>query len=224
MNNQTIVEEEKEEKVISSEKLYYNIPKRLIDILGGLVGCIMLIPITIIVKIAYMLTGDFNPIFFKQERIGRNGKKIYIYKYRSMIMNADEVLFKMMEENEEIAREYKRYKKLKDDPRITKVGKFIRSTSIDEFPQFINVFLGNMSLVGPRPYLFREKGDMGEYFDVVINMKPGLTGYWQVNGRSHTDFGYRLVLDEYYYNHRSLIMDIKIILKTIKQVFFRKGV
>lgn len=224
MNNQTIVEEEKEEKVISSEKLYYNIPKRLIDILGGLVGCIMLIPITIIVKIAYMLTGDFNSIFFKQERIGRYGKKIYIYKYRSMIMNADEVLFKMMEENEEIAREYKRYKKLKDDPRITKVGKFIRSTSIDEFPQFINVFLGSMSLVGPRPYLFREKEDMGEYFDVVTNMKPGLTGYWQVNGRSHTDFGYRLVLDEYYYNHRSLIMDIKIILKTIKQVFFRKGV
>lgn len=224
MDEQIIIEEKEEEKVISSEKLYYNIPKRLIDILGGLVGCIMLIPITIMVKIAYMLTGDFNSIFFKQERIGKNGKKINIYKYRSMIMNADEVLFKMLEENEEIAREYKRYKKLKDDPRITKVGKFIRATSIDEFPQFINVLIGNMSLVGPRPYLFREKEDMGEYFDVVINMKPGLTGYWQVNGRSHTDFGYRLVLDEYYYSHRSLMMDIKIILKTIKQVFFKKGV
>jgi undecaprenyl-phosphate galactose phosphotransferase len=223
MNEQTIVEEKEDEKVIVTEKLYYNIPKRLIDILGGIVGCILLIPITIIVKIAYILSGDFNSIFFKQERIGRYGKPIKIYKFRSMVMNADEVLFKMLEENPEIAREYKRYKKLKNDPRITKVGNFIRKASIDEFPQFINVLIGNMSLVGPRPYLYREKEDMGEYFNIVTKCKPGITGYWQVNGRSQTDFGYRLVLDEYYYNHRNLIMDIKILLKTIKQVVFKKG-
>lgn len=222
MNEHTYTEEAKEQKYMS-EKLYYNIPKRIVDILGGVVGVILLIPITIIVKIAYILTGDFGPIFFKQERIGRNGKVINIYKFRSMVMNADEVLFKMLEENPEAAREYKRYKKLSDDPRVTKVGKFIRNFSVDEIPQFINVLKGDMSLVGPRPYLFREKQDMGEYYDVIIKCKPGVSGYWQVNGRSHTDFGYRLVLDEYYYNHRNLILDLKILIKTFAKVFKKDG-
>ena len=140
-----------------------------------------------------------------------------------MVENADEILFKMLEENEEMRLEYKRYKKLKNDPRITKVGKFIRDTSIDEFPQFINVLKGDMSLVGPRPYLYREKEDMGEYYNTVIKCKPGITGYWQVNGRSGTDFIKRLVLDEYYYNHRSLILDIKIMLKTFIKVFKKDG-
>lgn len=214
---------EQEELEVSSESKLYRIPKRIIDIIGGLVGCIILIPIIILVKLAYMMTGDFNSIFFKQERIGKNGKKINIYKFRSMVMNADEVLYKLLEENEEVAREYKRYKKLKNDPRITKIGKFIRNYSIDEFPQFINVLMGNMSLVGPRPYLFREKEDMGEYFDIIIKCKPGVTGYWQVNGRSHTDFGQRLVLDEYYYNHRNLGMDFKIVVKTFSKVFKKDG-
>jgi len=222
MNEQTIIKEKTKEKVIG-ERLYYNLPKRIIDIIGGLIGCIVTIPVIFIVKIAYMLTGDFAPIMFKQERIGRYGKPFKLYKFRTMIVNADEVLFKMLEEDEEAAREYKRYKKLKNDPRITKVGHFLRSTSLDEFPQFLNVLKGEMTLVGPRPYLFREKEDMGEYFDIVTKCKPGLTGYWQVNGRSNTDFGYRLVLDEYYYIHRTLIMDIKILIKTIKQVFFKEG-
>lgn len=208
-------------KKISVSKLY-TVPKRIFDIIVGLVGCILLIPLIIGVKIANLLNHDKAPILFKQERIGRNGKPIYIYKFRSMVENADEILFKMLEENEEMRLEYKRYKKLKNDPRITKVGKFIRDTSIDEFPQFINVLKGDMSLVGPRPYLYREKEDMGEYYNTVIKCKPGITGYWQVNGRSSTDFVERLILDEYYYNNRNIAIDIKIIIKTFLQVIIRK--
>lgn len=222
MNNVDIELEIEQKKELSNSRLYH-IPKRILDIIGGLIGSVLLIPIVIILKLAFVITGDFGPLFFKQERIGKNGKKINIYKFRSMIMNADEVLFKLLEEDTDAAREYKRYKKLANDPRITKVGAFIRKYSIDEIPQFINVLQGDMSLVGPRPYLFREKEDMGDYFNVIIKCKPGVSGYWQVNGRSHTDFGQRLVLDEYYYNHRSLSLDLKIIIKTFAKVFKKDG-
>lgn len=209
--------------IIDEDVTVYSILKRFADIIFGIIGCLFLIPLYIGVKLACIITKDTAPILFKQERIGKNGTPIYIYKFRSMVPNADKVLFKMMDENPEIKKEYKKYKKLKNDPRITKVGKFIRATSIDEFPQFVNILLGDMSLVGPRPYLFREKDDMGEYFDTIIKCKPGLTGYWQVNGRNDTDFEYRCELDYYYFEHRSLIMDAKIVIKTIKQVIFRKG-
>ena len=219
MNETNVAEETKD----IGRGLSYLIPKRILDIIGGIVGCILLIPITFFVKIAYLLTGDFGPIFFKQVRIGKDGKLIKIYKFRSMIMNADEVLEKMLKKDDDLAREYKRYKKLENDPRITKVGKLIRNTSIDEFPQFINVLKGEMSLVGPRPYLPREKEDMGEYYNTIIKCKPGITGYWQVNGRSGTGFIKRLVLDEYYYNVRCLVMDTKILLKTFTKVFKKEG-
>ncbi len=219
----TLQESIEQAKDIRESKLY-RIPKRIIDIMAGIVGVILLIPITIIVKICYICQHDNNPIFFKQERIGKNGKPIYIYKFRSMVPNADQVLFDMLEKDEEMRREYKRYKKLKNDPRITKVGKFIRNTSIDEIPQFLNLLKGDMSLVGPRPYLFREKEDMGEYYDTIIKCKPGITGYWQVNGRSNTDFGKRLVLDEYYYYHRNLNLDARIVGKTFAQVVMKKDV
>lgn len=218
--NETKVVEEIEEETLG---ISYYIPKRIFDILSGIVGCILLIPISIFIKLAYILTGDFNSIFYSQARIGKNGKLIKIYKYRSMIVNADEVLEKLLKSDKEIAREYKRYKKLENDPRITKVGRFIRKTSLDEFPQFINVLKGEMSLVGPRPYLPKEKEDMGEYYSTIIKCKPGITGYWQVNGRSGTDFVKRLVLDEYYYQTRCLIMDIKILLKTFVKVFNKDG-
>lgn len=209
--------------IIDEDVTVYSIFKRFIDIIFGIIGCIILIPLYMGVKIACLITKDTAPILFKQERIGKNGKPIYIYKFRSMVPNADKVLFKMMEENPEIRKEYKKYKKLKNDPRITKVGKFIRATSIDEFPQFVNILLGDMSLVGPRPYLFREKEDMGDYYDTIVQCKPGLTGYWQVNGRSGTDFEERLVLDEYYYNHRRTILDIKIVIKTFAKVLKKEG-
>lgn len=155
--------------------------------------------------------------------MGKNGKPIQIYKFRTMVPNADAVLFKLMEENEDIRIEYKRYKKLHHDPRITKMGGFLRSTSIDEMPQFINILKGNMSVVGPRPYLYREQKDMGEYFNTIIKCKPGLTGYSQVNGRSGTDFIKRLVMDEYYESHKGLLMDTKIFIKTFIKVFIKDG-
>lgn len=197
--------------------------KRLIDILGGIVGTIVLIPLTIGIAIANLICKDNGPIFYSQYRIGKNGKLFKIYKYRSMVVGADEKLKKYLEENEEARKEYKKYKKLKHDPRVTKVGEFIRKTSLDEFPQFINVLKGDMSLVGPRPYLEREKEDMNGYYKYITTFKPGLTGLWQISGRSDVDFVTRIDLDmQYYYNH-SLKGDIKILFKTAMKLVKREG-
>ena len=129
----------------------------------------------------------------------------------------------MLEENEELREEYRINKKLANDPRITKVGKILRKTSLDELPQLINIFLGQMSIIGNRPYLPREKEDMGEYFNDILKTKPGLTGYWQVSGRSNCTFSERLKLEKYYSEHCGLKMDIKIFFKTFYVVLLRKG-
>lgn len=197
--------------------------KRLIDILGGIVGTIVLIPLTIGIAIANLICKDNGPIFYSQYRMGKNGKLFKMYKYRSMVVGADEKLKKYLEENEEARKEYKKYKKLKHDPRVTKIGEFIRKTSLDEFPQFINVLKGDMSLVGPRPYLEREKEDMNGYYKYITTCKPGLTGLWQISGRSDVDFATRIDLDmQYYYNH-SLKGDIKILFKTAMKLVKREG-
>lgn len=198
--------------------------KRVIDIIAGLVGTILLIPITIGVYIARkILKEDDGPIFYDQLRIGKNGKHFKLYKYRSMVIGADDKLKEYLAENEEAREEYSKYKKLKKDPRITKLGNFLRKTSLDEFPQFINVLKGDMSLVGPRPYLPREKEDMGEYYKYIIQCKPGITGYWQIAGRSNVTFQDRLDLDIKYYETKSLKNDIKILLKTFKKVLGKEG-
>ena len=197
--------------------------KRAIDILGGIFGSICLIPITVGIWIANKIIGDKGPVFYTQERIGQNGKIFKMYKYRSMVIDADERLEKYLEENEEAREEYREYKKLKNDPRITKIGKFIRKTSLDEFPQFINVLKGEMSLVGPRPYLPREKEDINGFFNYITACKPGITGLWQTRGRSSTTFTDRLTLDmSYYYNH-NLKSDIKILYKTVENVVRKEG-
>ena len=205
------------------KKYLYLGTKRTFDILVGLIGCIALIPLILIVKLCNIISGDLNPVFFSQNRIGKNGKEFKFYKFRSMIPNADEALFKLLDKNPERAREYKENKKLENDPRITKIGKFLRKTSLDELPQMINVLKGDMSLIGNRPYLPREKEDMGKYYNDIVKTKPGLTGYWQVNGRSDTSFGQRLTLEQYYSNHASLKLDIKIFFKTFKVVLLHKG-
>ena len=197
--------------------------KRVFDILCALLGLIFLIPVTIFVKIAYMLTGDFSSIFYSQKRIGKYGKEFKFFKFKTMIKNADEVLFKMLEENEELGEEYRINKKLANDPRITKVGRFLRKASLDELPQVLNVLLGHMSIIGNRPYLPREKEDMGEFFNDIVKTKPGLTGYWQVSGRSNTTFKERLQLERYYSDHCGIRMDIKIFFKTFYVVLLRKG-
>lgn len=220
---ETTLEKDDTMSRVSVRKISYLVIKRIFDILISIIGLILLIPIALIIKIAYMCTGDFTSIFFVQERIGKNGKLFKFFKFRSMVPNADEILFRTMELDEIVAAEYSKNKKLKDDPRVTKIGKLIRKLSIDEFPQFINVFLGEMSLIGNRPYLPREKQDMGEYYEDIIKTKPGLTGYWQVSGRSNTTFEERLQLEKEYSDKASLRLDIKIFFKTFAVVLFGKG-
>ena len=212
-----------EKNKVSVKEVGYLFIKRLFDIICGLLGIILLIPVTIIVKIVSMCNRDFASIFFSQNRIGKNGKEFKLYKFRSMVPNADEILFKTLEMDKVAAEEYKKNKKFKNDPRITKVGSVMRKLSIDELPQLINVLKGDMSMIGNRPYLPREKDDMGEYYKDIIKTKPGLTGYWQVNGRSDTTFNERLKLESFYSNHNSLVLDIKIFFKTFQVVLFGKG-
>ena len=197
--------------------------KRTFDILVSLIGIIFLIPISIIIKLLYLISGDTASIFYSQKRIGKNGKEFKLYKYRTMVPNADEVLKKILKENKELAKEYKENKKLREDPRITKAGGIIRRYSIDELPQLLNIFTGKMSVIGNRPYLPREKKDMGDFFDSVVSTKPGLTGYWQVSGRSDVSFSRRLQLEKYYSEHCCLKLDIKIFFKTFKVVIFGEG-
>lgn len=197
--------------------------KRTIDILGGIAGCIMLIPLTLYVWRTNRKNHDHDPIFFKQLRIGKDGKLFVLYKYRTMVPNAERILNELMEKDAAVKAEYESNKKLKRDPRITKAGDFLRRKSLDEFPQFLNVLKGNMSLTGPRPYLPREREDMGIYYDYVIGCKPGLTGMWQTHGRSDISFSDRLKMDEYYYKNWSLKLDMTILVKTVKTVFHGDG-
>lgn len=227
MENEVLIKE----KVLGNTKFVsknfkhnvYLFVKRFADIVISLIGCLFLLPIAFVIKICNLITGDRHPIILSQKRIGKDGKEFNFYKFRSMIPNADEVLFKLLEMNEERRKEYELNKKLENDPRITKVGKFIRKTSIDELPQLINILKGDMSLIGNRPYLPREKDDMGKYFKDIVKTKPGLTGYWQVNGRSETSFGERLALEKYYSRHASLKLDINIFFKTFYVVLSHKG-
>lgn len=197
--------------------------KRLFDILVSMIGIIFLLPIMLVVKIMNVANKDFAPIFFTQDRIGKDGKLFKFYKFRSMVPNADEILFETLKMDKIAAEEYRVNKKFKNDPRITKAGKILRKTSLDELPQLINVLKGDMSLIGNRPYLPREKEDMQDFYDDIVKTKPGITGYWQVSGRSDTTFRKRLELESYYSNHYSLKLDIKIFFKTFKVVLFGKG-
>ena len=203
----------------SLKKYSFLFVKRLFDIIVSIIGCILLIPIALFIKIAYILSGDFHSIIFIQDRIGKDGKHFKFYKFRSMIPNADAVLWEYLKSNSEAAREYKINKKLKYDPRITTIGRIIRKISLDEFPQMINVLKGDMAIIGNRPYLPREKKDMEEYFDDIVKTKPGITGYWQVSGRSDVSFENRMQLESFYSNHYSIKLDLVIFIKTFKVVF-----
>ena len=197
--------------------------KRLFDIVCGLIGFIVLVPIIIIVKIFTLLSGDKESIFFTQNRIGQNGKEFKFYKFRSMVPNADEVLFELLKKDKELAKEYKINKKLKQDPRITKVGAILRKTSLDELPQVINILKGDMAVIGNRPYLPREKEDMGEYFNDIVSTKPGLTGLWQTSGTKKTTFAHRLLFESWYSRNMTMWLDIRIFFATFKAIIFGHG-
>lgn len=210
---------ERNKTVLRFEKII----KRFMDILGGGIGVLTLVPLTLIIWIANKIVKDNGPIFYTQERIGQNGKMFKMYKYRSMVVGADEKLEKYLNENKEAREEYKKYKKLKNDPRITMIGRILRKTSLDEFPQFINVLKGDMSLVGPRPYLPREKEDMNGFFNYITSCKPGITGFWQVNGRNDVTFTDRLSMDMNYYYNSNLKLDLKLLIRTIIKVIKKDG-
>lgn len=197
--------------------------KRTVDIIAGLIGTILLIPIIIVVAIMNKINNEDGPMFYDQLRIGKNGKIFKLYKFRSMVIGADKALKDYLATHPEEAEEYRINKKLKNDPRITKTGRFLRKTSLDEWPQFVAVLFAKMSLVGPRPYLPHEKEDMGEYYEHIIKVKPGLTGPWQVAGRNNLTFEDRLKLDEEYVSRCGNKRDFVIVLKTFKKVLGKEG-
>lgn len=221
-NEGILVAQQRETTVNFSRNLYY-IFKRIFDIIAGLFGIIIMAPLILIIKVVSIANKDYDSIFFSQERIGKDGKLFTLYKFRTMVPDADNILYQLMQSDEEFRKEYTLTKKAKNDPRITKIGKILRKTSLDEFPQFINVLLGHMSVIGNRPYLPREKEDMGEYYKDIITTKPGITGLWQTSGRSNTTFEERLQLEKKYSLVNSMKMDIKIFFKTIIQVLKREG-
>lgn len=208
-------------KILKRKFLYFGI-KRFVDIIFALIGCTFLLPIAFIVKIVYLLSGDKHSIFYTQTRIGKNGKLIHIYKFRSMVPNADEVL-KQMLKKKKYREEWKKYQKFEKDPRITKIGGILRKTSLDEVPQFINVLKGDMSLIGPRPLIVGELDEHDGDHKLYESIRPGITGWWACNGRSATTYEERLALEYYYINNLNLIMDIKCVFKTIVAVVKKDG-
>ena len=203
--------------------LFMRFMYRFSDIIIGFIGCIATLFLLLIVKIAYIKDKDYEPIIFKQERIGLNGKLYKMYKIRTMVPNADEILFQLMESDDDVRKEYEKNKKLSNDPRITRLGQKIRTSSLDEFPQFLNVLLGNMSLVGPRPYLPREIKDMGEAYTYIIQCKPAITGPWQVGGRNDINFHDRCLIDVDYVSSKNIKEDLKIFMKTLTSVITKHG-
>lgn len=211
----------KERSLIDKKKVYMTV-KRTYDLVISGMALIVLAPIMLFICLLIKIDSK-GPAILVQERIGENGKIFKMYKYRSMVVGADKLLDKYLKENEGARKEYKKYKKLQNDPRVTKIGKIIRKTSIDELPQLINVFVGNMSLVGPRPYLPREKEDMKNLYNDIVKSKPGITGIWQVSGRNDISFDKRLEMDYTYNSDKSTMYDIKILLKTFKKVLEKEG-
>lgn len=194
-----------------NRKIIYRTTKRLLDIVGSVLGLIITSPVLLMTSIFIKLDSK-GPIFFSQERVGLNGRKFKMYKFRSMVINAEELKEKLQNNNEMNGPMFK----IKEDPRITKVGRFIRKTSIDELPQLINVLKGEMSLVGPRPSLPKEVEKLEDWMLERLEVKPGLTCYWQTSGRSDIGFLEWMQLDVKYVKERSTLVDIKLIVKTFK--------
>ena len=202
-------------EVLAKESILYSVTKRLIDIVGSLCGIILLSPLFLIVAILIKLEDPKGKVFFAQERNGKYPKTFKMYKFRSMVHNAEDLLKDLMDRNEQTGPVFK----INDDPRITKVGKFIRKTSIDELPQLFNVLKGDMSLVGPRPPIPHEVDQYNSYQMQRLAVKPGLTCIWQVSGRNNIGFDEWVEMDIEYIKTRNLWLDIKLIFKTVGVLF-----
>lgn len=197
----------------------YFIIKRITDVIGALCGILLLSPVMMVVAIWIKLDSK-GPVFFGHKRLGMNGEFIKVYKFRTMLPNAEELLKKLTPKQEI---EFEKSFKLENDPRITKLGQFLRKSSIDELPQLLNILKGNMSIVGPRPIVEKEIDNYGIYGDKLLSVKPGLTGNWQASGRSDTTYDERVQLDMNYIDYRSVWVDLKIIFKTFGVVISKQG-
>lgn len=198
--------------------------KRIFDVLFSIFALILLSPVFLIVAVLIKIKSPNGPIFFGHQRIGKDGKFFRVYKFRTMVPDAEARLKKLLEEDEEARKEFEKDFKLKDDPRIIpSIGNFMRKASIDELPQFFNVFLGNMSVVGPRPIVEDEVKKYGKYAIKLYSVKPGVTGLWQVSGRNDIRYDDRVSLDMEYIDNKSLIKDIKIIFQTVMVMVLKKG-
>ena len=199
----------------------YRYIKRILDIIGALLGLIILIPICILVKICFLWIGDKESIFFTQKRIGKDGKEFVMYKFRSMVHNAEELLEELLKE-EQYRKDWEENQKIEKDPRITPIGIFLRKSSLDELPQLLNVLKGEMSIVGPRPLVIGELEEHGGS-KIYWTVKPGITGWWGSHGRSDVDYSERLELEYFYIRNMSFKLDMICILKTITAVIKHKG-
>lgn len=195
--------------------------KRCLDIILSLVGVVILIPISIIIKLVYILMGDEGNMIYTHKRIGKDGKEFQIYKFRTMVHNAD-VLLEELLKDERYRKEWETNQKIENDPRITKWGRFLRESSLDELPQVINVLKGEMSIVGPRPLVEGEL-EAHDGLELYQKVKPGITGWWACHGRSDIDYPERLALEYYYVRNLSLKLDLLCIYKTIIAVITRHG-
>ena len=212
------IEEQEIVQVSKKQNNIYEASKRVLDFVAALLGLILLSPVFLIVSILIKLESE-GEVIFSQTRIGLNGKEFKMYKFRSMVKNAEELKVKLAAQNEMSGPMFK----MKDDPRVTKVGKFIRKTSIDELPQLINVLKGDMSLVGPRPSLPKEVEKFKPWMLRRLEVKPGLTCYWQVSGRNNIDFEDWMKLDIQYVEDRNFLLDLKLIFKTFFVLFGDKN-
>ena len=200
----------------------FRILKRFLNIALTVLTLPIILPISFLLALTIRLDSD-GPVIYNQERLGYNGEPFHVWKFRTMVKGADEILADYLEENPDMKEEWEESHKLKDDPRVTRVGKFLRKTSLDELPQLWNVIKGEMSLVGPRPIVEDEIKHFGDRFTTYTKVKPGMTGLWQVSGRSDTSYTSRVSLDEYYVRHWSIWLDFYILLRTVYTVLFRHG-
>lgn len=200
-----------------------NLWKRFFDVFFSLLVLLTCFPLFFCIALSIFISSP-GAVFFVQERVGRKGKTIKCYKFRTMCIHAEKKLNSLLQTNSLLAKEYATYRKLKNDPRVFPIGRFLRKTSLDELPQFLNVLKGDLSVVGPRP-AFREEVEMfyREKQEKILSIRPGITGIWQTSGRSHLSFQTRVALDEMYVDKQSFFFDLKLIGKTIYMLFLPKG-
>jgi len=208
----------------NSQNNTYTFFKRGFDIFFSLFAILLFSPIFLIIAVLIKINSPKGEIIFGHKRIGKDGKLFKVYKFRTMVPNAENILQELLKNNPEKKEEYEKDFKLKDDPRIIPiVGNFLRKSSLDELPQFFNSLIGDMSIVGPRPIIQAEIEKYGKYANKLFSVKPGVTGLWQVSGRNDISYNERVNLDMNYIDKRNLFEDIRIVFETVRVMLFRKG-